>query len=185
MDDVDIAIRAPTGGVWVAAAAAIILTGEFYWEISQDAVASFFGRPFLDEELMPIFFLMATVSVLIVVYLIALYARPGRLHFAMKEGALRRMRYVRLRPKVVAGPFDAWSARLVYFSHKEERRGAFKRLELSGPEGFREVLLLNDVRGVDGLLQSLAAVGDQLHAYTVDIEQTTGRRGADSEDEED
>ena len=177
MENVDVKIRAPTGPAWIACALTFILSGELYSEISKDSVAVIVRWYFTDEELLPYFYGLSACAVISLLYLLSLYIRPGGLFFDMASGSLRRRRYLGLRGRGVAGPFSDWSIRVAYFSQNEKSRGAFKRLEINGPGGFREVLLYTDVRSVDRLLQVLDKVAPQLHDYAVDIEQSARAMG--------
>jgi hypothetical protein len=171
MARVDVPIRAPTFWPWMTTLASLIATGELFYEIHKPSIVStFFGVTYSDDELWPALIALGLAAIGCAVWLVLHYVRPGKLSIDGDAGHVARLMPRGWTMRSVNAPVGEWQVRLFYFSEGEKSAGAFKRLELIGPE-FREVLLFGDVVGPDALIRALDAVGARLKSYEVIVQR--------------
>lgn len=154
MDQVEFRVRSPTGLAWIVSAALVIAAGELYD----------------DGVLTPVVIVVAIAAALAMIWLVSLYAAPGRLRIDAVSGTIERVRPSGLRRRAVSAPFAQWHVLLTYYREEDRLAGRFKRLQLRTP-GLQEVLLYDDLARGETLAQVLSEHGVRLGRYEVRVER--------------
>ncbi len=163
------AVRSPTGRAWLGAAVGIILGGEIYWELRKETPANFFHIPFTDGELWVWVTILLALGVASLVWLLALYLRPGALTLDAEAGLVVRRRRPFVRTEELSAPLAEWRVRLRFFDEEQQRRGVFKRLVLARGD-FEEVLLFADLARGEALALALAEHADRFAEWRVELD---------------
>ncbi len=153
MTTLETKIRPPTGTSWVTTVAAIIVSGEAYYESSKGPKGTFFSFQLLSEELVWIAVIGGVIALLALFYSLSLYFLPGKLSIDPTTQKYSRILRRPFKLHHFEGPLTDLSLLIHFYSVTDHERGMFRRIEIEIPTE-REILLFGDLPSGDDFILS-------------------------------
>ena len=154
MTTLETKIRPPTGTSWVTTVAAVIVSGEAYYESTKGARGTLFSFHLQSAELLTIGIVGGVVAFVALLYSLSLYFLPGALKIDPNTQKYFRTLRKPFKLHHFEGPLTELSLLIHFYSPPDQERGIFKRIEIEIPTE-REILLFGDLpRGDEFILSA-------------------------------
>ncbi|MBJ80233.1 MAG: hypothetical protein CMH60_02850 [Myxococcales bacterium] len=165
-------IHPPTGLAWLCAGSLFFFSMEFWFTLSKIAVIYFFGEPYTQDEMLPLYLTCYLGTIGAFLWLLKLYFAPNKLLIDPQNGTITRERTPFLKPQRIHGPMEDWQVEFLFFREEEREKKIFKVLVLR-LDSYKEAIVPADMKRmkVDELTDCLYQLEPRFAAFRTEIEK--------------